>query len=113
MVGLHILSPHTLALTPCALQVRGLVVELAPGDSLVVPAYWFLHSQLMGPHTLSLVVGLLPGAQRVMCAEALQLQVARMAEVWLATEVGAPNVRKWLQVRGISVLGWMFVGWAF
>lgn len=29
-------------------QVRGTVVELGPGDTLLVPAYWFAHTQLLG-----------------------------------------------------------------
>jgi len=123
---------------PRAIELRGTVVDLHPGDTLLVPAYWFAHTQLMGSGdddvrgaaglgswsglgggcggSAALLVRLQPAAamsQQGMAAEggasfgggrllsdgALQLQLGRMMEMVVAKEVGAANVRKWLQVR--------------
>lgn len=120
---------------------------LGPGDALLVPAYWFVHTQLLGddeppigglagadvarqPATrrgaaggaggsAALVIQLRPAPAprapaapgeaaaavmgepapaRLPSAGALQLQAGRMIEAVVAREVGAANVRKWLQV---------------
>ena len=159
-------------------QVRGTVVDLAPGDTLLVPAYWFAHTQLFASHpspsgagggaggrpepaaapsaplqggSAALIVRLQApapapatqpsepnadpadgqstaapasreadggsssvngvdrgggwrgdgGSGRVLCDGALQLQCSRMVEAVVAHEVGAANVRRWLQVGGM------------
>ena len=41
-------------------------MDLAAGDALVVPAFWLLHSQLVGDQAAALVLHLHPGADRVL-----------------------------------------------
>lgn len=77
----------------------GLLCDLAPGDSLVVPAYWFVHAQLMQPACVSLELQLQPLSTRLRPPAALVLQLSRMMEGWFAAEVGPANVRRWFQVR--------------
>lgn len=53
-------------------QVRGLVCSLAPGDSLLIPAYWFLHCQLEQPQSVSLTVQLHPLPLKLICPGKVQ-----------------------------------------
>lgn len=81
-------------------QVRGVLCDLSPGDSLVIPAYTTVHAQLMQPACVSLSLQLQPLPSRISSPPALVLQASRMVELWFAAEAGAANVRKWLQVCG-------------
>lgn len=81
------------------LQVSGLVCELSPGDTLLVPAYWFMHSQLQQPACVALVIHLQPLPSKLLDCNGLLLQLSRMIECWVGAEVGTANIRQWLMVR--------------
>lgn len=83
----------------CCCQVcGGLLCDLAPGDSLLVPAYWFVHSQLMQPACVSLSINLKAGPSRLISPPALLLQLSRMMELWFAAAAGPANIRGWFKV---------------
>lgn len=82
----------------CCLQVQGFVCDLSPGDTLLVPAYCFVHSQLTQPACVSLEVHLTAQPARLSSPGALMLQLSRMMELWFSAEAGPANVRKWFQV---------------
>ena len=82
----------------CSLQVRGLVSDLNPGDCLLVPAFWWVHSELLQPNSCCLTLKLQPGPERCYSKGALLLQLNRMIEVQTAAGVGQANVRKLLLV---------------
>lgn len=86
---------------PCC-QVQGLLVDLGPRDTLLVPAYWCVHSQLMQPACVGLEVGLTQGPDRLSSPAALLLQASRMLELWFGAEAGPANIRKWLLVRRLG-----------
>lgn len=88
-------------------QVQGLLCECAPGDSLLVPAYWFVHTQLSQPACVSLQLQLTPQPRRLNSPQALQLQLSRMVEVQFGAEAGPANTRKWLQVCGVCASHWL------
>lgn len=77
--------------------------ELAPGDSLLVPAYWFLHCQLQQPACVNLEVQLTAQPARLSSPPALLLQLSRMMELWFGAEAGPANVRKWFKVKVCGV----------
>lgn len=96
-------------------QVCGLVCDLSPGDTLYIPGYWFVHSQLMQPACVGLELCLLSPQQqqqqlsgsiatasaaavRLSSPSALLLQLSRMIELWFGAEAGPANVRRWLLV---------------
>jgi hypothetical protein len=64
-----------------------------------VPAYWFMHSQLVQPACVSLEVQLTPQPTRLSSPPALLLQASRMMELWFGAEAGPANVRRWFKVR--------------
>jgi hypothetical protein len=64
----------------------------------MVPAYWFMHTQLCQPACVGLVLQLHPQPCRLNSPQALQLQCCRMVEVFFGAEAGPANTRKWLQV---------------
>jgi hypothetical protein len=75
------------------------VCDLNPGDTLLVPAYWWVHSELLQPDSCCLTVKLQPGPERCYSKGALLLQLSRMIEVQIAAEVGPANVRRRIMVR--------------
>ncbi|KAF8063107.1 CPI1 [Scenedesmus sp. PABB004] len=81
---------------PAAAGVRGLVCELHPGDSLLVPGGWFVHAQLCGAACVALELGLMPAPGKRLGRGTLLMRLGRMAEARLGAEVGAANVRRWL-----------------
>lgn len=84
------------------MQVEGLVCELNPGDTLIVPAYWFMHSELQTPCCCSLELQLSPKPDKLLSDGALQLQLSRMIETWVGQECGSASVRRWLQVGRVQ-----------
>lgn len=84
--------------------MQGLVCELSPGDTLLVPAYWFVHSQLQQPACVALVLHLQPLPSKLLSREALLLQLSRMIECWVGAEVGTANVRQWILVSHVRAL---------
>eukprot|EP00775_Hariotina_reticulata_P005203 gene5203-5441_t len=81
---------------PGATEVTGRVCSIAPGDALLVPAYWFLHCQLQQPQCVCLTLRLHPRPEKLICPDALVVQLSRMIELWVAAEMGTANVRQWL-----------------
>jgi hypothetical protein len=57
-----------------------------------------MFSQLQQPACVSLALSLQPTPTKLQRPGALLMQLSRMAEVWLAAEAGAANVRQWLLV---------------
>lgn len=85
--------------------------ELSPGDTLLVPAYWFVHQQLQQPACVALVLQLQPRLNKLMSRDALLMQLSRMIECWVAAEMGTANVRKWLLVSWLAALASIRLVW--
>jgi hypothetical protein len=76
-----------------------MVCDLRPGDALVVPGGWWVHTQLLQPNSCALTLQLHPGPERVATKGALLLQLSRCIEAWTAGAVGVANTRGQLLVR--------------
>jgi hypothetical protein len=75
-----------------------MVCDLRPGDALLVPGGWWVHTQLLQPNTCALTLQLHPGPERVATKGSLLLQLSRCIEAWTAGTVGVANTRNQLMV---------------
>ena len=83
---------------PAAAGLRGAEAVLAPGDVLVVPAWWWVHAELLEPECVALEMELYPSRRAALPARAVPAALGEALEARLAEAEGARHVRRWLQL---------------